>query len=60
MAINVLSNHKFDVGYNQNQRMTNNGNKSSKQAPSLLFARLQGKRYCSGAPDSIWHLAQEY
>ena len=53
-AINVLSNHKFDMGYNQNTRSSNNRNDlEDQQIPNLSFAQLEGKCYCCGASEHM-------
>jgi hypothetical protein len=54
-AINVLSNHKFDPGYNQSNNKSNHnrGNTSEghehQQISSLSFAQIEGKCYCCGS-----------
>jgi hypothetical protein len=44
-AVNVLSNHKFDYGYNNRNTQNRNETTEDQQIPSLSFAQLEGKCY---------------
>jgi hypothetical protein len=57
-ATNVLSNHKFDATYNNNNnRSSQRGNSTNdtddQPTPTLSFAQLEGKCYCCGASDHM-------
>jgi hypothetical protein len=55
-AVNVLSNHKFDSGYNLNNNRNNqnrNDTSEDQQVPSLTFAQLEGKCFCCGSSEHM-------
>jgi hypothetical protein len=54
----MLSNHKSDTSYNNNnhyssQRTNSTNNAEDQLAPDLSFAQLEGKCYCCGASDNM-------
>jgi hypothetical protein len=57
-AISILSNHKFDLGFNQNNTIIiiNNRNESNEQIPRLCFAQLEADLSHKTRPKLIWYM----